>query len=186
MAGWRSEATRRNVFALLHSKFLENRRSLNFTFPRHERKKNLFFPLSRLHYTPTASPSLALILLLFSRHSTVGKELQYMTHWKVSEFQLYCLVIKARCLTRSINVNISNERWMEEKKNYRCRLWWSYTHLSSCDAHIRSTIIGRTLPPRKCPSYFMKKKTFPSYVFSRLGEAVCRCVWAGGVQETVV
>jgi hypothetical protein len=39
-----------------------------------------------------------------------------MTHWKVSEFQLYCLVIKAQCLTRSINVNISNERWMEEKK----------------------------------------------------------------------
>jgi hypothetical protein len=43
------------------------------------------------------------------------------------------------------------------------------THLS-CDVHIWSTIIGRTLPLQEVFSYFsLKKKPF-SYVFSQLGE----------------
>lgn len=33
-----------------------------------------------------------------------------------------------------------------------------HTHLSSCDAHIRSTIIGRTLPPQEVSLLFHEKK----------------------------
>ena len=55
------------------------------------------------------------------------------------------------------------------------------THLS-CDVHIWSTIIGRTLPLQEVFSYFSLKKTFLLRFFSVGGGGEdCRCVSGGGL-----